>query len=497
MVFKTSLQSCLSARLTDLVRLSILLFTIQGTEGIGVNWGTQSSHQLPPSIVVRMLKDNNFDKVKLFDTAESTLKALAGTDIEVMVAIPNNQLIQLQDANAALTWVGDHVKRYIFDGGVNIKYVAVANEPYLTSYNGTYVPLTFPALQNVQNALNRLNLGNTIKTTVPMNADVLTDSGTNMPSQGKFRPDIASQMLQIVSFLNQNGCPFTINIYPFISYSSTPGFPENYAFFGSSVAQITDGSRIYTNTFDASYDTLVQALSSAGFPNMPIIVGEIGWATDGVRPASTPQNAQRFNQGFLDHVSSNAGTPLRPNVPIQYYLFGLLDEDAKDIAPGLFERHWGIFTFDGNAKYALTIPGATANGNSGTLVNAKGVVHLPTRWCVANKDADPAKLADPVNFACSNADCTQLLYGASCNGLDTIGNASYAFNQYFQIQNQKSGSCSFNGLASITHDDPSTDTCKFIIQIDVTASSAFPVAVVSIATVFISSLFVMLAIPMM
>eukprot|EP00250_Pteridium_aquilinum_P029742 c40045_g1_i1 orf=244-1740(-) len=472
-----------------------LLLVIKGVQGVGVNWGTQSTHVLPPPIVVQMLKDNNFNKVKLFDSDETTLKALAGTSLEVMVAIPNKDLAGLQDEDSAVTWVKNHVKRYIFSGGVNIKYVAVANEPFLTSYNGTFVPLTFPALQNIQNALNKLDLGSTIKATVPMNADVLTDGGTNKPSQGRFRSDVSSQMIQIVSFLSQNGCPYTVNIYPFISYATNVGFPESYAYFDSSTPQITDGNNVYTNTFDASYDTLVQALTVAGFPNMPIIVGEIGWATDGLA-AATPANAQRFNQGFLNHVQGNAGTPLRPNTAIQYYLFGLLDEDDKDTAPGIFERHWGIFTFDGNAKYVLNVPGSPVNAfGNGTLVNAKGVTHLKQQWCVAIGNADPAKLAAPINYACTNADCTQLTYGCSCNGLDTIGNASFAFNQFFQVNNQKPGSCNFDGLATITTQDPSTATCKFIVQIDVPASAAHSFRMVSAtatATALISVLLCLL-----
>lgn len=499
MGFPISLKTWLSMRSAHIFSTLLLLLATKGAQGVGVNWGTQSTHKLPASIVVQMLKDNNFNKVKLFDTDESTLKSLVGTDIEVMVAIPNNQLVNLQDADAALNFVEDHVKRYIFDGGVNIKYVAVANEPFLTSYNGTYVPLTFPALQNVQVALNKLDLGTKVKATVPMNADVLSES--SKPSQGTFRPDISGQMLQIVTFLNQNGCPYTVNIYPFISYATNQGFPENYAYFDSNIPQIVDGNNVYTNTFDASYDTLVQALTVAGFPNMPIIVGEVGWATDGL-PAATTANARRFNQGFLDHVAGNKGTPLRPNTAIEYYLFGLLDEDNKDTAPGIFERHWGIFTFDGNAKYVLNVPGSPTNSfGNGTLVNAKGVTHLKQQWCVAVKDADPAKLAQPVNFACSNADCTQLTFGCSCNGLDTIGNASFAFNQYFQVQNQGAGSCNFDGLATITDEDPSTGTCKFIVQIDLSASAAFPMVVwSSTATTFVSvvlCLFLLLGAPLL
>lgn len=91
-------------------------------EGLGVNWGTMATHQLPPDTVVQMLKDNGFQKVKLFDADESTMSALAGTSIEVMVAIPNNQLAEMNDYHKAKQWVKRNVTRYNFKGGVNIKY---------------------------------------------------------------------------------------------------------------------------------------------------------------------------------------------------------------------------------------------------------------------------------------------------------------------------------------------------------------------------------------
>jgi hypothetical protein len=51
--------------------------------------GTQATHPLPPKIVVKMLQENGIKKVKLFDADQATFSALVGTDIEVMVAIPN------------------------------------------------------------------------------------------------------------------------------------------------------------------------------------------------------------------------------------------------------------------------------------------------------------------------------------------------------------------------------------------------------------------------
>lgn len=90
-------------------------------EALGVNWGTQATHKLPPKVVVQMLKDNGIKKVKLFDTDRSTMSALAGSDIEVMVAIPNDQLLAMNDYDRAKDWVKRNITIYKFKGGVDIK----------------------------------------------------------------------------------------------------------------------------------------------------------------------------------------------------------------------------------------------------------------------------------------------------------------------------------------------------------------------------------------
>lgn len=97
--------------------------------------------------------------------------------------------------------------------------------------------------------------------------------------------------------------------------------------------------------------------------NLSIIVGEIGWPTDGDMNANI-QNARQFNQGLVNHVSSGQGTPLRPG-PMDVYLFSLIDEDLKSIQPGNFERHWGVFYYDGTPKYQLS---SSSSNTSGTYL---------------------------------------------------------------------------------------------------------------------------------
>ncbi|KAL6184915.1 hypothetical protein ACLB2K_041050 [Fragaria x ananassa] len=394
--------------------------------GIGANWGTQASHPLPPDSVVSLLRQNGIQKVKLFDADYDTLTTLGKSGIEVMVGIPNDMLASLASSvKAAEKWVSKNVSAHISSNNVKIRYVAVGNEPFLETYNGSFLRTIFPALKNVQSALIKAGISNQVKVTVPQNADVY-ESSNGLPSGGDFRSEIHDLMLQIIKFLSDNGAPFTVNIYPFISLYIDANFPVDYAFFDGNASPITDGSLTYYNMFDANYDTLAWALQKNGFGNLPIIVGEIGWPTDGDQNANLVY-AQKFNQGN-------------------------------------FERHWGIFTFDGIPKYQLNL-GTT---NSGSVVAAKGVHYLERKWCVMRPSAslDDPQVALSMSYACGLADCTSLGYGTSCGNLDARGNISYAFNSYYQRNNQLDVACKFPNLSMITKTNPSVGSCRFEIMIE-------------------------------
>ncbi|KAL8168173.1 hypothetical protein V2J09_009675 [Rumex salicifolius] len=431
---------------------------------IGINWGTMSIHQLPPDTVVEMLINNGFNKLKLFEADPDILDALAGTDIELMIAIPNSMLELISnDPEFASSWVDANVTNYYYDGGVNIKYVAVGNEPLLKAYNGTYLKYILPALQNVQNALNHAGHGNKIKATIPFNADIYYSPASNpVPSAGDFRPDSRDLTLQVIQFLQENNAPFTVNIYPFLSLYENEYFPFDFAFFDGYSKPIRDGGAVYTNVFDANFDTLLWAMIKSGYPDMEIIVGEVGWPTDGDKSANNA-NAKRFNQGLIKHVLSGAGTPLRQGL-INVYLFSLIDENSKSIAPGNFERHWGLFEFDGKPKYELDLSGMKDNKG---LIAVEDVRYMTKRWCVLKPGVqDLAELADSIDYACSLSDCTALGYGCSCNNLSIEGNASYAFNMYYQMNSQQSWDCDFSGMAALTSQDPSDGECHFPLMID-------------------------------
>ncbi|KAE8704895.1 hypothetical protein F3Y22_tig00110432pilonHSYRG00005 [Hibiscus syriacus] len=268
-----------------LILVATIVNVVANINDLGVNWGTLTSHPIHPKIVVQLLKDNGFKKVKLFDSDPRMVGFLAGTGIEVMLGIPEYKLEFLSiDYEYAQEWVKENCTSNLRHGGVDIKYVAVGNEPFLTSYRGRFNKTAFPAMKNIQRALN----------------------------------------------------------------------DEDFAFFDGGYA-IQDKNVQYTNVFEANFDTLVYALKTAGTPNLSIIVGEIGWPTDGHKVANKA-NAKKFYDGLFRVLASDKGTPLRPG-EIEVYLFGLFDEDTESIKPGNFERHWGIFGFDGKPKFAMDMSG--------------------------------------------------------------------------------------------------------------------------------------------
>ncbi|XWS26517.1 hypothetical protein CRYUN_Cryun26dG0038300 [Craigia yunnanensis] len=274
-----------------------------------------------------------------------------------------------------------------------------------------FVKTTFPALQNIQAALIKAGLGKEVKVTIPLNADVYqTDTG--LPSGGNLRPDIHDLMINIIKFLQDNGVPLTINIHPFLSLQADTNFPKEYAFFNNTASPLVD------------------------------------------------DNARRFNQALPNRIIQGYGSPRRRS-PTDVYIFSLIDEDNKSVEPGNFERHWGIFNYDGSIKYPLDM------GNGRAIV-AKGVKYLARQWCVLSPSAiisDP-NLAQSISYACQYADCTSLGYGSSSGNLNAQSNASYAFNMYYQTMNQRKDSCSFSNLSVITNMDPSQPPCRFEIMIN-------------------------------
>lgn len=93
--------------------------------------------------------------------------------------------------------------------------------------------------------------------------------------------------------------------------------------------------------------------------------------------------------------------------------------------------------------------------------------YLDKKWCVLKPlvNLDDSRIAPSASYACAGADCTNLGYKTCCGDLDVRGNISYAFNTYYQKNDQDDVACEFSNLATITEKDPSTGSCRFDIMV--------------------------------
>ncbi|KAL0336143.1 UNVERIFIED_CONTAM: putative glucan endo-1,3-beta-glucosidase [Sesamum radiatum] len=123
----------------------------------------------------------------------------------------------------------------------------------------------------------------------------------------------------------------------------------DYALFRSSKIEV-DQNLPYTNMFDATIDAFVYAMEREGFHGIPVVVTETGWPKGGADGASV-DNALAYNGNVVMRALANIGTPKRPGVGIEVFLFDLFDENGK--SGGEYERHFGIFEVNGIKAYDI------------------------------------------------------------------------------------------------------------------------------------------------
>nr|XP_009781694.1 PREDICTED: glucan endo-1,3-beta-glucosidase 8-like isoform X3 [Nicotiana sylvestris]XP_016492388.1 PREDICTED: glucan endo-1,3-beta-glucosidase 8-like isoform X3 [Nicotiana tabacum] len=210
------------------------------------------------------------------------------------------------------------------------------------------------------------------------------------------------------------------------------------------------------NVLDAFADTNI------GYGDMEIVIGQIGWPTDGYEGASE-ENAERFHRGFLKYLGRKEGTPLRPNKDINVFLLSLTDENMVNTDIGNYQRHWGIYKLDGEPKYKIDF---TMHDLNTKPTVAKGTVKMPNRWCVfdGKTEYNETLLMKDFDSACMDSDCSTFGSGATCDHLVFAEKVSYAYNMRYQMNNQDQEYCELLG-AELTANNPSTPDCEFPVEI--------------------------------
>ncbi|KAH8934752.1 hypothetical protein BDL97_18G100500 [Sphagnum fallax] len=312
---------------------------------IGVNYGRVADNLPQPTVVANLVQTLGIKNVKIYDSDATVLSAFANTGISVIVAVPNTEIVSLASSpSAALTWVQTNVQNFF--PATKITYILVGNE--VLSGDSSIWPSLVPAMQQIYSALRSISLDTDIKVSTPHALGVLAVSFP--PSAGVFQPNIAASiMAPLLSFLSSTQSPFMIDVYPYLAYLADGGqnIALNYALIEPGAVGFTDSNSglHYSSLIDAQLDAIIYAMQALNFNNIPLILTESGWPSEGDpnEIGASVANAEIYNNNLVRHVTvaQPSGTPLRPGVEIDTYIFELFNEDLK--AGATSERNFGLY----------------------------------------------------------------------------------------------------------------------------------------------------------
>ncbi|CDP03239.1 unnamed protein product [Coffea canephora] len=436
--------------------LLMLIGVCQGSK-VGVCYGRNADDLPTPDKAVQLIQNHNIKYVRIYDSNIQVLKAFANSGIELVIGIPNSDLLPFsQFQSNADTWLRNNILPYY--PATKITYITVGAEA--TEVPNNVSAMVVPAMQNVFTALRKAGLHKKIKVSTTHSLGVLSRSYP--PSAGAFNSSYAFFLRPLLEFLAENQSPFMVDTYPYYAYrDSSSNVSLDYALFESSSEVIDPNTGLlYTNMFDAQIDAIYFALMALNFRTIKIMVTETGWPSKGSpkETVATADNAQTYNTNLIRHVINDTGTPAKPGQELDVYIFSLFNENRK---PGLeSERNWGLFFPDQTSVYNLDFTGrGTVDITTGANITSSNET-----WCVAASNASDADLQNALDWACGsgNVDCSAIQPSQPCFEPDNlISHASYAFNGYYQQNGATDIACSFGGNGLRTNKNPSYDNCIY------------------------------------
>ncbi|CAA7398526.1 unnamed protein product [Spirodela intermedia] len=299
---------------------------------VGVSYGMLGDNLPPPAEVVALFQQHNITRMRIYFPTTEILEALRGSNIELTLDVPREDLRLLaSDAATAGDWIDRNVRAHW--PNVLFRRLVVGNELIPSVAEAQFI---LPAMKNLHNALSSAGLENHIKVSTAVDTGVLGQSYP--PSAGKFTAAAGDLLGPIVEFLSSTGAPLLANVYTYFAYVGNPADVSlDYALFTAGGAVVSDGKNSYQNLFHAVLDSVYAALEKIGAGGLEVVVSESGWPSAG-SAAATVGNARTYNQNLIRHTRE--GTPRKPGRPIETYIFAMFNENKK--APGT-EENFGLF----------------------------------------------------------------------------------------------------------------------------------------------------------
>lgn len=342
-----------------------MVYPVVGVASLGINYGQVGNNLPPPERVLELLRSLKVTKARIYDTNPQVLTAFANSNVELIVTVENDMLGQLRDPQQAFQWVTTRIKPYF--PATQITGIQVGNE-ILTDQDTTLMSNLVPAMVGIHGALVQLGLDSYIQVSSPNSLAVLAQSYP--PSAGTFKSDVYSVAYQFLQFLSTTKSPFWINAYPYFAYKDKSSqISLDYVLFNPNPGMVDPYTKLrYDNMLYAQVDAVIFAMARMGFEDIEVRVSETGWPSKGDpnEVGATLENAAAYNKNLLRRQLKNEGTPLRPTMRLEVYVFALFNEDMK---PGpTSERNYGLFRPDGTMAYnvgisALSTPSSTSSAS--------------------------------------------------------------------------------------------------------------------------------------
>ncbi|WZZ47346.1 hypothetical protein YC2023_043605 [Brassica napus] len=287
--------------------VSILAFLKLGVaSNIGICYGRNADNLPSPNKVSELIQHLNIKFVRIYDANVDVLKAFANTNIELMIGVPNADLLAFAQFQSNVdTWLRNNILPYY--PTTKITSISVGLEVTEAPDNAT--GLVLPAMQNIHTALKKAGLDKKIKISSSHSLAILSRSFP--PSSATFSKKHSAFLKPMLEFLVENESPFMIDLYPYYAYrDSAEKVQLEYALFESS-SQVVDPATglLYSNMFDAQLDAVYFALTAMNFKTVKVMVTESGWPSKGSpkETAATPDNALAYNTNLIRHVIGDPG----------------------------------------------------------------------------------------------------------------------------------------------------------------------------------------------
>ncbi|KAJ6739474.1 GLUCAN ENDO-13-BETA-GLUCOSIDASE 14 [Salix koriyanagi] len=344
--------------------------------GLGINYGQIANNLPSPSRVSVMLQSLNVSRLKLYDADPNVLLAFSNSNVEFIIGLGNEYLHDMTDPIKAQNWVQQHLQPHITQ--TKITCITVGNEVFMSNDTQLWSNL-LPAMKMVYNTLVDLGLDKQVIVTSAHSFNIIGNSYP--PSSGTFRQDLAEYIQAILNFHSQINSPFLINAYPFFAYKDNPDQVSlEYVLFQPNPGMIDPNTNLhYDNMLYAQVDAVYSAIKAMGHTDIEVMISETGWPSKGDpdEVGSTPENAALYHSNLLNRIQAKQGTPAKPSVPINIYVFALFNENLKQGPTS--ERNYGLFYPDGTPVYSSGLQGylpGIVYYSSASTINACSIFSL-------------------------------------------------------------------------------------------------------------------------